>query len=317
MRDHAAEQQRAHEQPRADDRDRERERPEVPRHPRQRTLEVRARRVDGDVLGPLETDDRAPVAVQCCRRGPERPHREPASTTQRRGGGRQRVPGQAPHEREHEPPQRDRDDTGHERQPRSRAPSCATSPREVAVVAAAVAVDDRRARAPCRARSRDERDDRRQERPAAFRRSTAQPRDARRSAGTPIRKTTASMRVASSAPRNRPATSASRQRGSTRGDDEQPQRGEQQDLRRDLRVRVARERDLREDEREREHRRQREQRAAQQPPRQDEEREQRDAAEQLRACGTARRHPRSHTPRRARPAAGARTGTATFRRASA
>ena len=96
-----------------------------------------------------------------------------------------------------------------------------------------------------------------------------------------MRNTIASMRVASSAPRNRPATSATRHLRQHARRDEQPQRGEQQDLRRDLRVGVARERDLRDDEREREHRRQREQRPAEAAPREHEEREQRDPAEHL------------------------------------
>ena len=54
---HASEQQRAYQQRGADDRQRERDRTEIPGHPRQGALEVEPGGVDREVLGALEADD--------------------------------------------------------------------------------------------------------------------------------------------------------------------------------------------------------------------------------------------------------------------
>ena len=54
---HAPQEQFPHEQRGADNCHRERERTQVPAHPGQGTFEVGARRIDGNVLGGLETTD--------------------------------------------------------------------------------------------------------------------------------------------------------------------------------------------------------------------------------------------------------------------
>ena len=101
----------------------------------------------------------------------------------------------------------------------------------------------------------DERTDRRQQCAACLTRTSARSQVMAKSTGTPMRNTIASMRAASSAPRNSPAASATRHDGNTRGVTINHNAVNSDDLRRDLGIGVARERDLRDDEREREHRR--------------------------------------------------------------